>query len=99
MAIVSCGLVLFLSSHWTPVRHLPRGAAQVSCHAQQIEAYLSPQQVAYSRPGLKMTLHAVIIPEDRRPVVEVAFSDEGRPAVVALPVKGGVASFRTEAKL
>lgn len=60
----------------SPVRHLVRSSPAPGYSAQQVEAYLSPQQVQYIRPGLKITLNSIVIPEDRRPVVDVSFVDD-----------------------
>lgn len=83
MAIIHCGLALLASgsmlvtSHSSsPVRHLARSTPAPGYSAQQLEAYLSPQQVQYIRPGLKITINSVTIPEDRRPVVDVSFVDD-----------------------
>jgi len=81
MAFLPCGLALLASgsilvaSH-TPVRHLDRGGGAPGYSAQQLEAYLTPQQVEYIRPGLKLTLNSITIPDDRRPVVDVSFVDD-----------------------
>jgi len=83
MAILQCGLVLLasgsilVSSHTSsPIRHLARSTPAQGYSAQQLEAYLSPQQVEYIRPGLKITVNSITIPEDRRPVVDVSFVDD-----------------------
>lgn len=83
MAILQCGLVLLasgsilVSSHTSsPIRHLARSTPAQGYSAQQLEAYLSPQQVEYIRPGLKITVSSITIPEDRRPVVDVSFVDD-----------------------
>lgn len=83
MAFIQCGLALLASgsvlvgSHTgTPVRKLERGNAPAMYSAHQLEAYLTPQQVEYIRPGLKITVASVTIPADRRPVVEVTFVDD-----------------------
>ena len=44
--------------------------------ADQIEAYLSDDVIAYIRPGLKIRVNSITIPADRRPVVEVSFTDD-----------------------
>lgn len=83
MAFIQCGLALLASgsvlvaSHsGAPVRKLERGSPPAMYAAHQLEAYLTPQQVEYIRPGLKLTVVGISIPEDRRPVVEVTFVDD-----------------------
>lgn len=44
--------------------------------ADQIEAYLGADVIAYIRPGLKMKVNSITIPTDRRPVVDVNFTDD-----------------------
>ncbi len=82
MAMLQCGLALLASgavlvgSQSTPSRHLAPSSPAPNYSAQHLEAYLSPQQVEYIRPGLKITLNSITIPEDRRPVVDVSFVDD-----------------------
>ncbi len=48
--------------------------------AHQIEAYLTPEQAEWVRPGFDIQLVSLQIPDDRRPVVEVRFVDDmGQP--------------------
>lgn len=42
----------------------------------QIEAYLSADVIAYIRPGLKLKVNSITIGADRRPVVDVSFTDD-----------------------
>ena len=88
MAILQSGLVMLaavstavMPSHRPlgPTRNLDRSQAAVySSH--QAEFYLSAQQLAYVRPGLNINVVGVTIPEDRRPVVELTFTDDsGKP--------------------
>ncbi|HEX7809326.1 MAG TPA: OmcA/MtrC family decaheme c-type cytochrome [Thermoanaerobaculia bacterium] len=42
----------------------------------QIEAYLSEDVIAYIRPGLKIKVNSVTIGTDRKPVVDVTFTDD-----------------------
>jgi OmcA/MtrC family decaheme c-type cytochrome len=48
--------------------------------ATQAERYLTAQQVEYIRPGYNITLVSIQIPADRKPLVEVTFTDDkGQP--------------------
>ncbi len=40
------------------------------------EAYLSPEQINYIRPGLKLKVNSVTIGADRRPVVDLTITDD-----------------------
>ncbi|PYQ31775.1 MAG: hypothetical protein DMF56_01320 [Acidobacteria bacterium] len=42
----------------------------------QIESYLSENDLAYIRPGLKIKVNSVTIGTDRKPVVDVTFTDD-----------------------
>jgi OmcA/MtrC family decaheme c-type cytochrome len=42
----------------------------------QIEAYLSENDIAYIRPGLKLKVNSITIGTDRKPVVDVTFTDD-----------------------
>lgn len=44
--------------------------------ADQIEAYLSDDVIAYIRPGLKVKVNSITIPADRRPVVDFSMTDD-----------------------
>jgi len=44
--------------------------------ADQIEAYLSDDVIAYIRPGLKIKVNSITIGTDRKPVVDVSFTDD-----------------------
>lgn len=44
--------------------------------ADQIEAYLSDDVIAYIRPGLKIKINSITIGADRKPVVDVSFTDD-----------------------
>jgi len=44
--------------------------------ATQAERYLTAQQVEYIRPGYNITLVSIQIPADRKPLVEVTFTDD-----------------------
>jgi OmcA/MtrC family decaheme c-type cytochrome len=54
----------------------PSGPAKPAFRADQIEAYLSDDVIAYIRPGLKIKVSSITIPADRRPVVDVNFTDD-----------------------
>lgn len=49
---------------------------QIFSTAQE-EHYLTAQQIAYIRPGLNITVNSVVIGTDNKPVVDLAFTDEG----------------------
>ncbi len=68
--------MLVASHNASPVRHLARSTPAPGYSAQQVEAYLSPQQVQYIRPGLKLVLNSITIPQDLRPVVDISFMDD-----------------------
>ncbi len=40
------------------------------------EFYLASDQVGYIRPGLKLKLNSITIPADRKPVVDLSFTDD-----------------------
>lgn len=44
--------------------------------SDQIEAYLSDDTIAYIRPGLKIKVNSITIGTDRKPVVDVSFTDD-----------------------
>jgi OmcA/MtrC family decaheme c-type cytochrome len=44
--------------------------------SDQIEAYLSADAIAYIRPGFKIKVNSVTIGADRKPVVDVNFTDD-----------------------
>jgi OmcA/MtrC family decaheme c-type cytochrome len=54
----------------------PSGPAAPTFKSDQIEAYLSDDVIAYIRPGLKLKVNSITIPADRRPVVDVTFTDD-----------------------
>jgi len=54
----------------------PSGPTAPVYTADQIEAYLSEDAIAYIRPGLKMKVNSITIGTDRKPVVEVTFTDD-----------------------
>ena len=88
MAILQSGLVMLaavstavMPSHRPlgPTPNLERSKAAVYSSHQE-EFYLSAQQLEYVRPGLNINVVGVTIPEDRRPVVELTFTDDsGKP--------------------
>ncbi|HSP14017.1 MAG TPA: OmcA/MtrC family decaheme c-type cytochrome [Thermoanaerobaculia bacterium] len=53
-------------------------AAPTKAHyaANQVEAYLSDDGIAYVRPGLKIKVNSVTIGSDRRPVVDLTLTDD-----------------------
>lgn len=42
----------------------------------QAEAYLSSDAIAYIRPGLKIKVNSLVIGADRKPVIDVSFTDD-----------------------
>jgi hypothetical protein len=81
MALIHCGMVLLAASSGlvathVPTRQLVRSHPAPAYTAGQMEAYLTAQQVSYIRPGFNITLVGITIPADRRPVVEVTFTDD-----------------------
>ena len=59
----------------TPKPRLERSPA-ARYTAQQVEHYLSAQDVTYVRPGYRIILNSFTIPADRRPVADVTFLDD-----------------------
>ncbi len=75
--LVAASSVLMTPSHGDlqPKPRLERSpAARYS--AQQIEHYLSAQDIPYIRPGYRIILNSFTIPDDRKPVAEVTFLDD-----------------------
>jgi OmcA/MtrC family decaheme c-type cytochrome len=54
----------------------PSAPATPTFRTDQIEAYLTDDVIAYIRPGLKIKVSSITIPADRRPVVDVNFTDD-----------------------
>ena len=52
------------------------GPAAPVFKADQIEAYLSEDTIAYIRPGLKLTVNSITIGSDRKPLIDVTFTDD-----------------------
>jgi OmcA/MtrC family decaheme c-type cytochrome len=48
----------------------------VRYEANQVEAYLTPNDLAYIRPGLKIKVNSVTIGSDRKPVVDLSLTDD-----------------------
>src|SRR5450631_3958201 len=47
---------------------------------QQKEFWLTADEFGYIRPGLKVTVNSITIPDDRKPVVDVTYTDDlGQP--------------------
>ncbi|HEX6642342.1 MAG TPA: OmcA/MtrC family decaheme c-type cytochrome, partial [Thermoanaerobaculia bacterium] len=53
----------------------PSGPPAPAFKSDQIEAYLSDDVIAYIRPGLKIKVNSITIGADRKPVVDVSFTD------------------------
>lgn len=64
----------------TPARRraagTPSGPAVPTFKSDQVEAYLSAEVIAYIRPGLKIKVNSITIPADRKPLVDVTFTDD-----------------------
>lgn len=54
----------------------PTAPAAPVYKADQVEAYLSEDAIAYIRPGLKIKVNSVTIPANRKMVVDVTFTDD-----------------------
>lgn len=54
----------------------PSAPGEPKYKSDQIEAYLSDDVIAYIRPGLKLKVNSVTIGTDRKPVVDVTFTDD-----------------------
>lgn len=55
---------------------LPGSPERPVFSTSELEYYMTDDGIAYIRPGLKITVKSVTIPADRRPVVEVTFTDK-----------------------
>jgi len=75
--LVAASSVLMTPSHGdlTPKPRLERSPA-ARYTAQQIEHYLSAQDIPYIRPGYRIILNSFTIPDDRKPVAVVTFLDD-----------------------
>ena len=54
----------------------PGDPTKPAYRTDQVEAYLSDDVIAYIRPGFKIKINSITIPADRRPVVDVSFTDD-----------------------
>ncbi len=88
MALLHCGMALLAASNVLVASHVggpPAHRLQTVRSPQmyatsQAEHYLTAQQLAYIRPGFHVTVKSVTIGADRKPVVQVAFTDDlGQP--------------------
>ncbi len=88
MALLQCGMALLaasnvlVSSHvgGQPARRLQTVRTPQMYATSQAEHYLTADQLAYIRPGFHVTVKSVTIGTDRKPVVQVAFTDDlGQP--------------------
>jgi OmcA/MtrC family decaheme c-type cytochrome len=89
MMLLNCGVALLAVAATTTVpAHAPAFSPRQPLHSQpaamytshQMEAYLTAEQVAYIRPGFNITLVSFQIPDDRKPIAEVKFTDDnGQP--------------------
>jgi len=88
MALLQCGLAILAAANLAvpshPVGNVARRLQSVEpphvYAVSEAEHYLTAQQVEYIRPGYNITLVSIQIPADRRPLVEVTFTDDkGQP--------------------
>jgi len=54
----------------------PAPPAKVHYASDQVEAYASPNDIAFIRPGLKIKVNSITIGSDRKPVVDLSFTDD-----------------------
>jgi OmcA/MtrC family decaheme c-type cytochrome len=56
----------------------PRGATDLQSNysKNQLEHYMTAEELGYIQPGFHITVQAITIPADRRPVVEYTFTDD-----------------------
>jgi OmcA/MtrC family decaheme c-type cytochrome len=50
-------------------------AAKIHYETDQVEAYLSANDVAFIRPGLKIKVNSITIGSDRKPVIDISLTD------------------------
>jgi OmcA/MtrC family decaheme c-type cytochrome len=88
MALLHCGMALLAASNvlvashvgGPPARRLQTVRTPQMYTTAQAEHYLTADQLAYIRPGLNITIKSVTIGADRKPVVQLAFTDDaGQP--------------------
>jgi OmcA/MtrC family decaheme c-type cytochrome len=88
MALLHCGMTLLAASNLLVPSHvgdLPARRLHIVRTSQmyatsQAEHYLTAEQLAYIRPGFNVTVKSVTIGADRKPVVQLAFTDDlGQP--------------------
>ena len=54
----------------------PAAPSKTIYRADEVEAYMTDDVIAYIRPGLKMKINSVTIGADRKPVVDVTITDD-----------------------
>jgi len=76
--VVMTGVLTLSVAGSTPRRRAvsPGEPAKPTFKTDQIEAYLSEDAIAYIRPGLKLKINSITIGTDRKPVVDVTFTDD-----------------------
>jgi OmcA/MtrC family decaheme c-type cytochrome len=88
MALLHCGMTLLAASNLlvpshvgdVPARRLHTVRTPQMYATSQAEHYLTAKQLAYIRPGFHVTVKSVTIGADRKPVVQLAFTDDlGQP--------------------
>jgi len=73
-------LILLALSGTVTFPSLPPRAANLPFATDRIEHFLTPEQIVYIQPGLQIQVNSVTIPDDRRPVVDLTFTDSlGQP--------------------
>jgi OmcA/MtrC family decaheme c-type cytochrome len=76
--VVMTGVLTLSVAGSTPRRRAvsPGEPAKPAFKTDQIEAYLSEDAIAYIRPGLKLKINSITIGTDRKPVVDISFTDD-----------------------
>ncbi|MGH9367223.1 MAG: OmcA/MtrC family decaheme c-type cytochrome [Thermoanaerobaculia bacterium] len=54
----------------------PRGPSAQAYSPSAKEFYMTEDEIGYIRPGFHITVNSITIPEDRRPVVDLSFTDD-----------------------
>lgn len=99
-ALTASALVILPMSNTRVTRIVTRAGAGQSQSSdpktiyapQQKEYWLSADEFGYIRPGLKITVNSITIPDNRKPVVDVTYTDDkGQPldrsgAITAGPI-------------
>jgi OmcA/MtrC family decaheme c-type cytochrome len=78
LAIVMLPLAAMAATHRGVAPSAPAAPATNASRftPHQIEAYLSDDGIAYIRPGFKLKINSVTIGSDRKPVLDLSFTDD-----------------------